>query len=63
MFTDKNFIKLFNTPGVSFTALKNFMADRRLTEPFSIINDVTMKFSEYDSYPEPLAEVAYHNGF
>lgn len=63
MFTNEGFNKLFHTPGISFNTIRQFRADRRLTEPFSIINDPTMQFGEYEQYPEPLAIVVHHNGF
>lgn len=63
MFTDQHFSKLFNTPGIRFSTLLMFRADPRLVSPFSIINDAGMKFGEYETYPDELAHIAYHNGF
>ena len=62
MFTDKDFLKLFNTPGVRINALFHFASDKRLTSPFSIINDMGMKFGEYETYPEELGIIAINNG-
>lgn len=66
MFTDQAFVKLIQTPGVNFIkAFQHFRADPRLMSPQSIIStkEMTMRFGEYEVYPEPLAIVAMNNGF
>ena len=65
MFTDQAFVKLIYTPGVNFVkAYKHFHADPRLVSPQSIIStkEMTMRFGEYEIYPEELAIVAINNG-
>ena len=66
MFTNADLIKLLETPGVPFsTTYAHFKADKRLTDPFSIVgcNDAIQQFSEYDTYPSELAAVFYYNGY
>jgi hypothetical protein len=63
MYTSEQYVKLFHSPGVWFKSALAFRADPRLTEPFRIIDDMAMRFGEYESYPEELSLVAYHNGF
>lgn len=57
--------KLMHLPGVSFHHAMAFMPDQRLVAPFRIIStsEMSMRFGEYETYPEPLAIVAMNNGF
>jgi len=65
MFTNEDLGKLMDRKGVWFKSIKYFIADSRLTNPFSILSshEAGERFGEYEEYPTPLAEVFLYNGF